>query len=120
LSRSRCDLAGFHVPIGKLAKSLWQHYAKWVRPQQQKIIRLVLRTQGLIVPKGNPQNIQAIADLARPGLRFVNRQATSGTRILLDGLVNAQATLTIAANTVAPTPPTKPKAGIGIRSSRHL
>ncbi|HWZ71500.1 MAG TPA: substrate-binding domain-containing protein [Casimicrobiaceae bacterium] len=91
LSRSRCDLAGFHVPIGKLAKSLWQHYAKWIRPRQQKIIRLVLRTQGLIVPKGNPKNIQSIGDLARPGLRFVNRQATSGTRILLDGLVNAQA-----------------------------
>jgi len=53
LSRSRCDLAGFHVPIGKLAKSLWQHYAKWIRPRQQKIIRLVLRTQGLIVPKGS-------------------------------------------------------------------
>jgi putative molybdopterin biosynthesis protein len=39
LSRSRCDLAGFHVPIGKIAKSLWQHYTKWIRPRQQKIIR---------------------------------------------------------------------------------
>jgi putative molybdopterin biosynthesis protein len=89
LYRSRCDLAGFHVPIGKLAKSLWQHYAKWVRPRQQKIIRLVLRTQGLIVPKGNPRKIYSITDLARPGIRFVNRQAASGTRILLDGLLDA-------------------------------
>jgi putative molybdopterin biosynthesis protein len=91
LCRSRCDLAGFHVPVGELAKSLWQHYARWIRPRQQKIIRLVIRTQGLIVPKGNPRNIKSIGDLARSGIRFVNRQPASGTRILFDGLLQANA-----------------------------
>lgn len=90
LSLSRCDLAGFHVPVGNLAKNPWRQYAKWIRPRQQKIIRLVLRTQGLIVARGNPKNIRTIADLARPGIRFVNRQATSGTRILLDELLDEQ------------------------------
>jgi molybdate-binding protein len=90
LSRSNCELAGFHVPLGEIGRSLWDHYAKWVKPRQQKIIRLVIRTQGLIVPPGNPRGIMALKDLCRPGVRFVNRQNGSGTRILLDSLLRAQ------------------------------
>ena len=36
---------------------------------------------------GNPKSILALADLARPDVRFVNRQFGSGTRILLDLLL---------------------------------
>ena len=86
LSAAKCDLAGFHVPIGDLGKNLWEQYAKWVKPRQQRIIRLVTRTQGLILPRGNPLKISSLPDLLRPGIRFVNRQRDSGTRILLDGL----------------------------------
>ena len=42
------------------------------------------RSQGLILPKGNPKGIQEITDLA--GLNYVNRQKGSGTRILCDYL----------------------------------
>jgi molybdate transport repressor ModE-like protein len=87
LSRNECDLAGFHVPVGELGVTLWEHYEKWLRPRQQRMIRLVIRTQGLIVPHGNPHRVQSLRDLTKPGLRFVNRQAGSGTRILLDGLL---------------------------------
>lgn len=48
---------------------------------------------GLFVPRGNPNGVRNIADLARPGLRFVNRQRGSGTRMLLD-LLLADAGLT--------------------------
>ena len=34
--------------------------------------------------KGNPKGIKEIEDLARDGITFVNRQAGSGTRVLLD------------------------------------
>jgi molybdate transport repressor ModE-like protein len=87
LSRGECELAGFHVPLGELGEELWKHYAKWLHPRQQRIVKMVTRTQGLILASGNPLGITSIADLARPGLRFVNRQAGSGTRILLDGLL---------------------------------
>jgi molybdate transport repressor ModE-like protein len=90
LSRSNCELAGFHVPLGAIGSSLWDSYAKWIKPRQQKIIRLVIRTQGLIVPPGNPRNITGLRDLCRPGVRFVNRQRGSGTRILLDSLLRSQ------------------------------
>jgi molybdate transport repressor ModE-like protein len=87
LSRSDCDLAGFHVPEGDLGVTLWRHYERWLKPRQQRIIRLVTRTQGLILPRGNPRRIRSLLDLRQAGLRFVNRQAGSGTRILLDGLL---------------------------------
>jgi putative molybdopterin biosynthesis protein len=48
------------------------------------VIRLVHRDQGLIVARGNPARITGIEDLARPELRYVNRQRGAGTRVLLD------------------------------------
>jgi putative molybdopterin biosynthesis protein len=41
----------------------------------------------MMVPKGNPKNIQDINDLIREDVRFVNRQRGSGTRVLLDYLL---------------------------------
>ena len=44
------------------------------------------RTQGIMVAKGNPLGISSMKDLQKSGLRYVNRQKGSGTRILLDYL----------------------------------
>ncbi len=48
------------------------------------LVNLAIRHQGLIVAKGNPKNIEGIADLAREDVGFINRQRGAGTRILLD------------------------------------
>jgi molybdate-binding protein/DNA-binding transcriptional regulator YhcF (GntR family) len=48
------------------------------------VVTLVEREQGLILARGNPLRIGGYADLARPEVRFVNRQPGSGTRTLLD------------------------------------
>jgi putative molybdopterin biosynthesis protein len=48
------------------------------------LVTLAQRRLGLILPAGNPAGIQGLADLARPGLRFINRQPGSGTRVWLD------------------------------------
>ncbi|MGH3903338.1 MAG: molybdopterin biosynthesis protein [Pseudonocardiaceae bacterium] len=48
------------------------------------VVRLVHRDQGLIVAPGNPLGLTGLDDLARPGLRYVNRQRGAGTRVLLD------------------------------------
>ncbi len=48
------------------------------------VVRLVHRDQGLLVAPGNPLGLTGIADLTRPGLRYVNRQRGAGTRVLLD------------------------------------
>jgi molybdate-binding protein len=43
-----------------------------------------------MVAAGNPKKIYEVADLARADVRFINRQASSGTRFLLEGLLKAQ------------------------------
>ena len=47
-------------------------------------LECVYRQQGLMVAPGNPLGIGSLADLAREGRRYVNRQKGSGTRILAD------------------------------------
>jgi len=84
LCRGRCDIAGFHAPIGELRAPYLAYYARWLKPRGYRLIRLVTRTQGLIVAKGNPKRVAALSDLARSDLRFINREADSGTRILFD------------------------------------
>ena len=61
-----------------------------------KLIRCVGRQQGLMVAKGNPLNVQKFSDIAKKGLRYVNRQKGSGTRILTDYLCR-QAHLDVSA-----------------------
>jgi putative molybdopterin biosynthesis protein len=51
-----------------------------------RLVECVGRTQGLMLAPGNPLGIRGLEDLARPGLRYVNRQPGSGTRILIDYL----------------------------------
>lgn len=84
LARSECDLAGFHLPVGEFEQAAAAQYLEWLDPKQHALIHLAYRTQGLFVAKGNPRKIRELEDLARNNLRFVNRQAGSGTRVLLE------------------------------------
>lgn len=54
------------------------------------IINMVYRTEGFYVAKGNPKKIFTWTDLARPDLRFVNRERGSGARVLLDEQLRIQ------------------------------
>ncbi len=53
-------------------------------PGSWLLVHMAMRQQGLMVRPGNPQGLTGLADLARPGVAFVNRQRGSGTRMLLD------------------------------------
>lgn len=88
LQRGACDLAGFHVPEGPLGKAAAMHYGEALG-SAHRLIRIAMRVQGLILPPGNPAGIRRIEHLARPGLRFINRQRDSGTRLLLDQMLKA-------------------------------
>ncbi len=48
------------------------------------LVHLAQREQGILIAAGNPKSIRTLADLTVPGMRFVNRQGGSGTRVLLD------------------------------------
>ncbi len=60
-------------------------FIKRLLPEKKVIlINLVYRIQGLMVKKGNPKNIKGFEDLIREDVIFINRQAGSGTRLLLE------------------------------------
>ena len=87
MSRGSCDLCGFHLPSGRVSPELAARLGRYLKPRAHRVIRLVTRTQGLFVAAGNPLGIGSLQDLARPDVRFINRQASSGTRVLLDVLL---------------------------------
>lgn len=87
LARGECDLAGFHVPVGKYEQAAAAQYGLWLDSDRHAFLHLASRQQGLFVAKGNPKNVTGLDDLVRPDLRFVNRQHGSGTRVLLELLL---------------------------------
>jgi putative molybdopterin biosynthesis protein len=87
MSRGSCDLCGFHLPSGRVSPELAARLGRYLKPRAHRVIRLVTRTQGLFVAAGNPLGIGSLQDLVRSDVRFINRQASSGTRVLLDVLL---------------------------------
>lgn len=88
LHAGQCELAGFHVPMGEFEAQALAHYSRWLDPRHSRLIHVATRRQGLMVARGNPLKIYDITDLARPDVRFVNRQPSSGTRFLLEAMLS--------------------------------
>jgi putative molybdopterin biosynthesis protein len=84
IKRGACHLAGSHLLDTKDGSYNITYIKQILNDISVKLVHLVMREQGLIIPKGNPKNIQGIEDLAREDISFINRQGGSGTRILLD------------------------------------
>lgn len=85
-----CDVAGMHIPIGAMEPLALNHYRRWLKGQSLTLVDIATRRQGLMVRAGNPKELYSLAHLARPGVRFINRQSGSGTRLLLEGLLSAE------------------------------
>jgi len=86
LKEGGCDLAGFHLPHGSLRRQLAPHYRPWLA-DDHRLIRVASRRQGFMLRRDIDPPVGRVGDLTRTGLRFVNRQAGSGTRVLLDTLL---------------------------------
>ena len=84
LKRREAHLAGTHLLDEDTGEYNVSYIKKLLPGTRTVLINLVHRTQGFIVPKSNPKNIRGFADLARPDVVFVNRQAGAGTRLLTD------------------------------------
>jgi molybdate-binding protein len=65
-------------------------YLRWLDPDQHSLVHIAGREQGLFIARGNPLGITGLADLTRREVRFVNRQAGSGTRMLLEMMLGAE------------------------------
>ena len=89
LAAGRALLAGFHVSDDHPAGSLTARtFKRLLTPGRHKLIGFARRSQGLMVARGNPLGIVSLADLAKPKVRFINRQPGSGTRVEFDQLLS--------------------------------
>ena len=88
LARGDCDIAGFHVPHpSSLLGTLVEEFGARLNAREHYVGLLLSRHQGMMVPKGRTRRIRGLRDLPRLGLKFVNRERGSGTRLLLDALL---------------------------------
>ncbi|MCW5593585.1 MAG: helix-turn-helix transcriptional regulator [Burkholderiales bacterium] len=90
LLRGDCEVAGFHVADGPLGAMMARRYAEGLAGHDVRLLPLANRRQGLIVARGNPCKLHGVADLARKGVRIVNRQRGSGTRALFEFLLSRE------------------------------
>jgi molybdate-binding protein len=89
LARGECDLAGFHVADAlPRAAAAAAALGRWLDPRKHALIHFVTRQQGLIARPGS--RIRSLHDLARPGVRFINRHVdTSVAAAVADGRADA-------------------------------
>jgi molybdate transport repressor ModE-like protein len=90
LAHDECDLAGLHLPHGNLRKSSIAAVKDLLTPNVYRVIGLVTREMGLMVKRGNPLGVLSVEELVEPGVRFVNRDPDSGTRLLFDQILAQQ------------------------------
>ncbi len=84
LNRGASDLAWSHLldpETGEYNLPFLDTLAPDIAPA---VVNLFYRDLGLVVAPGNPLGLRDWADLGRDGLRLVNRQAGSGTRLLTE------------------------------------
>ena len=84
VAAGRADVACVHLVDPDSGEYNGSGLGQYLADRPAALVNLFHRDLGLVVPKGNPRRLAAIADLARPGLRYVNRQPGSGTRQLVD------------------------------------
>jgi molybdate transport repressor ModE-like protein len=80
----RVDAAGFHVPLGERDRDAVAPFVRFLSSRRDRLLRFVDREQGLILARDRSSQVNSLADVAARGLRFVNRQRGSGTRLLID------------------------------------
>jgi putative molybdopterin biosynthesis protein len=84
LRREEAHIAGTHLLDEKTGEYNIPFIKQLLGDKEIILINLVYREQGFMVLKGNPKNIRGFEDLLREDIIFINRQAGSGTRLLID------------------------------------
>ena len=84
LAEGKADLAGSHLWDAESGEYNAPFVRRLLPGKRLALVTLAHRLGGLILPEGNPLDVQGLPDLLRPGLRFANRNEGSGTRVWLD------------------------------------
>lgn len=87
MQKGECHIAPIHLLDAESGEYNIPYVKKYFPGEKMVLVKGVGRTQGLMLPKGNPHGISTIADIVSGGFRFANRQRGAGTRLLFDYLL---------------------------------
>lgn len=89
LYAGRADIATCHLWDEKTQEYNLPYISRLLPGMPALVVRLFGRTAGFYTAAGNPLGLTGWADLARPGIRLVNREKGSGIRVLIDEKLRA-------------------------------
>ncbi len=87
-AEGKCNIAGFHIGLGGHNKKQIDAYLQYLDSKHDQFIALEHRQQGLISHPDRP--VTSLQQMIEQDLTFVNRQQDSGTRNLLNQLLQEQ------------------------------
>jgi len=87
LKQGRVHIAGSHLEDAKTGEFNLPFIRREFPDGDFSVITFARWEAGLVAAPGNPKRIKTIVDLARTGVRFVNREPGSGSRALADTLL---------------------------------
>jgi putative molybdopterin biosynthesis protein len=87
LSEGKVHIAGSHLEDPKTGEFNLPYIRKQFPDEDFIVVTFARWEEGFVVAAGNPKRVRKIDDLARKNVKFVNREPGSGSRGLLDQLM---------------------------------
>ena len=87
IRKGEAHVAGIHLLDPETKEYNVTYVRKFLAGQDAVLYPFLKRTQGWMLPKGNPLGIENVSDIAEKGADYANRQKGAGTRILFDLLL---------------------------------
>ena len=87
LSEGKVHIAGTHLQDPKTGEFNLPFIRKQFPDHDFTVVTFARWEEGLVMATGNPKGVRKIEDLARKNIVFVNRESGSGSRALLDKLL---------------------------------
>ena len=84
LKEDAIHIAGTHLRDEASGESNLPEIRRIFPARSIAMVSFAVWEEGIVTAGGNPKRIEAVADLARPGVSIVNREPGSGARRLLD------------------------------------
>jgi putative molybdopterin biosynthesis protein len=90
IRKGEAHVAGIHLLDPETKEYNISYVKKLLAGHDVVLYPFLKRTQGWIVPQGNPLGVTGVAELAQTQADYANRQKGAGTRILFDLLLKEQ------------------------------
>jgi putative molybdopterin biosynthesis protein len=91
LREGKVHIAGSHLEDPRTGEFNLPFIRKEFPDEDFSVVTFARWEEGLVIAPGNPKRIRKVEDLARKNIRFVNREPGSGSRALLDKLIEKAA-----------------------------